>query len=119
MGTYLEHGEWAMPVYPSNISLVGSVPTPYIHDDRCDFRDVADVLERIYIMSPEERKQKGLAGREWVTSDEAMMSAKNMSKNVILSIDQTFENFTPRSRYDVIKVEDLPTKYVKHPMVYE
>jgi glycosyltransferase involved in cell wall biosynthesis len=119
MGTYLEHGEWAMPVYPSNISLVGSVPTPYIHDDRCDFRDVADVLERIYILSPEERKQKGLAGREWVTSDEAMMSAKNMSKNVILSIDQTFENFTPRSRYDVIKVEDLPTKYVKHPMVYE
>jgi glycosyltransferase involved in cell wall biosynthesis len=118
MGTYLEHGEWAMPVYPSNISLVGSVPTPYIHDDRCDFRDVADIIERVYIMSPEERNQKGLAGREWVLSDESMMSAKNMGRNLIKYVNQTFEQFVPRTKYDILKVQDLPKKYVKHPMVY-
>ena len=31
-GTYKEHGEWSIPIFPSNISLVGSVPTPYIFD---------------------------------------------------------------------------------------
>ena len=33
-GTYKKHGKWAFPVYPSNISIVGSPPTPYIFDDR-------------------------------------------------------------------------------------
>ena len=40
-GTYKECGEWAVPVFPSNISLVGSVPTPYIYDDRCAPEEVA------------------------------------------------------------------------------
>ena len=118
MGTHLEHGEWAVPVFPSNISLVGSVPTPYIHDDRCDFRDVANAIQEVYELSPEERKQKGQAGREWVLSEEAMMSAKNMGRNIIKYVDQTFEQFVPRSKYDILKVQDLPKKYVKHPMVY-
>lgn len=118
MGTHLEHGEWAVPVFPSNISLVGSVPTPYIHDDRCDFRDVANAIQEVYELSPEERKQKGQAGREWVLSEEAMMSAKNMGRNIIKYVDQTFEQFIPRSKYDILKVQDLPKKYVKHPMVY-
>jgi glycosyltransferase involved in cell wall biosynthesis len=118
MATYLEHGEWAVPVFPSNISLVGSVPTPYIHDDRCDFRDVASAIQEVYELSPEDRKRKGQAGREWVLSEEAMMSAKNMGRNLIKYVNQTFEQFVPRTKYDILKVQDLPKKYVKHPMVY-
>jgi glycosyltransferase involved in cell wall biosynthesis len=118
MATYLEHGEWVVPVFPSNISLVGSVPTPYIHDDRCDFRDVADAIQRVYELSSEERKQKGQAGREWVLSEEAMMSARNMGRNIIKYVDQTFEQFVPRTKYDILKIQDIPKKYVKHPMVY-
>lgn len=118
MGTYLEHGEWAVPVFPSNISLVGSVPTPYIHDDRCDFRDVANAIQEVYELSSEEREQKGQAGREWVLSDESMMSAKNMGRNLIKYVNQTFEQFVPRTKYDILKVQNLPKKYVKHPMVY-
>src|SRR5210317_1460012 len=30
--TFTEHGEWAEPVYPSNMSLMGSPQTPYIFD---------------------------------------------------------------------------------------
>lgn len=118
MATYLEHGEWAVPVFPSNISLVGSVPTPYIHDDRCDFRDVASAIQEVYELSPEDRKRKGQAGREWVLSEEAMMSAKNMGRNLIKYVNQTFEQFVPRTKYDILKIQDLPKKYVKHPMVY-
>ena len=118
MGTYKEHGEWAVPVFPSNISLVGSVPTPYIHDDRCDFRDVANAIEEVYSTSKEERDRKGLSGREWATSDEAMMTAANMGKNVIINANKALEQFVPRKRFDIFRVEDQPSKYVKHPMVY-
>jgi len=118
MRTYERHGQWAVPVFPSNISVVGSVPTPYIFDDRCDFRDVARAIREVYDMSPQERVIRGQAGREWVTSEEAMMSARNMGRNIIKYITQTFEQFTPRTKYDIIKVQDLPKKYVKHPVTY-
>ena len=118
MGTYKEHGNWAKPVFPSNISLVGSVPTPYIHDDRADFREVAEAIKEWYELGPEERAEAGKAAREWVTSDESGMSATAMGYNVAKYTNQVLDNFAPRSRYDLIKVEDLPSKYVKHPMVY-
>jgi glycosyltransferase involved in cell wall biosynthesis len=117
-GTYKKHGKWAIPVFPSNISLVGSVPTPYIFDDRCAPEDVAKAIQEAYSMSKEEREERGLAGREWVTSEEAMMSARNMGRNIIKYVDQTFEQFVPRTKYDILKIEDLKKKYVKHPVLY-
>ena len=118
MGTYKKHGEWAVPVFPSNISLVGSVPTPYIHDDRADFRDVAQAIKEVYELPKEERERKGLTGHDWVRSDEAKMTAAAMGANLSECMEETFKSFTPRSTYDLIKIEDLPKKYVKHAMVY-
>ena len=118
MGTYKKHGEWAVPVFPSNISLVGSVPTPYIYDDRCDFRDVAKAIEEVYNMPSEERTRRGLAGRTWAQSDEAMMTAANMGVNVINNVNKTLKQFVPRERFNILKIEAMPKKYVKHPIVY-
>lgn len=117
-GTYKEHGEWAVPVYPSNISMVGSVPTPYIFDDRCNPEDVAKAIQEVYNLPKEERDAKGLKAREWVTSDESGMSARMMCENVIDSVNETFEKFTPRSRFDVMKIEDRPKKYITHKLIY-
>jgi hypothetical protein len=118
MATYLEHGEWAVPVFPSNISLAGSVPTPYIFDDRCDFRDVAQAIKEVYELPKEERERRGMTGRDWATSDESGMSARMMCSNLIDSVEQCFENFTPRSQYDLIQIETLESKYVPHSIVY-
>jgi len=118
MGTYKEHGNWAKPVFPSNISLVGSVPTPYIHDDRCDFREVAEAIKYWYDQGEEGRAKAGQSARDWVTSDESGMSARRMCENVIESMDTAFDTFIPRPSYDLQKVEDLAPKYVEHPMVY-
>lgn len=117
-GTYKEHGEWAEPVFPSNMSLVGSIPTPYIFDDRADFRDIAKAIENVYNLPKEERRRRGQAGREWVTSEEAMMTADNMGRNVIEAIDTTITNFKPRKKFELVKVEDLPRKASRHKLVY-
>jgi len=113
-GKYKKCGEWAFPVFPTNMSLIGSVPTPYIFDDRADFRDTAKQIEVLYNLSKEERISKGKAAREWVTSDEARMTSKNMAINVINSIDKTLETFTPRPSYDFIQINELPAKQNKH-----
>jgi glycosyltransferase involved in cell wall biosynthesis len=115
-GRYKKCGEWAIPVFPSNISIQGSVPTPYIADDRVDFRDAAIAIRKVYDMPKEERENRGISGRNWVTSDESMMSATNMCKNIVEAIDQTVENFEPRERYNLLKVERNPIRTLKHPL---
>ena len=117
-GKYKQCGEWAIPVFPSNISIQGSVPTPYIYDDRADFRDATDAIMKVYEMGDEERKRRGKLAREWVTSDESMMSAENMSKNVIKHIDEVLANWKPRHKFELIKTESLKRKHIRHKLVY-
>jgi glycosyltransferase involved in cell wall biosynthesis len=117
-GTYKKHGEWAVPVFPTNSSIVGSIPTPYIFDDRCDFRDVAKAIKAVYDLDPQERAKKGNAGREWVLSQEAKMSAETMCQNVVECIDQTFETFEPRKSFELTKIEKLPRKKIVHKLTY-
>ena len=120
-GTYKEHGSWAFPVYPSNMSLVGSVPTPYIWDDRADFRDVAKQIEALYNLkmnNTEEYTKVSKEAREWATSDESMMSAKWMSKNVIDTVEETFATWKPKTKHQFIKIEKLPAKKLVHKLVY-
>ncbi len=102
-GRYRKHGEWVKPVFPSNRSLQGSIPTPYIFDDRVRFEDVADAIMYWYNMSREERKAHGLKGHEWMKSDESMMSARVMCERMVECIDTCFENWTPRKRFDIYK----------------
>ena len=117
-GTYRDCGEWAIPVYPSNISMVGSVPTPYIFDDRCSPEDVAKALEVAFNMGREERDRCGLKAREWVTSDESGMSARQMCENVIDAMNESFEKFVPRERFELHKITDRPKKRITHKLIY-
>jgi hypothetical protein len=57
----------------------------------------------------------GELAREWVTSDESMMTAANMCKNIIGGIDETFIKFQPRHLFELIQIETpkQPKHYVK------
>tara|TARA_B100000085_G_scaffold79715_1_gene71824 strand:+ start:491 stop:1870 length:1380 start_codon:yes stop_codon:yes gene_type:complete len=102
-GKYRECGEWAFPVFPSNISLQGSPPTPYIFDDRPSYEDAAEGLKHFYDMSEEKRKECGEKGVEFVQTEEIGMTAENMSKRFIKDMDTAFEKWTPRKRYTLYK----------------
>ena len=117
-GTYKKCGDWAVPVFPSSISIQGSVPTPYIFDDRVDFRDAADAIMKVYELGAEERKRRGDLAREWVTSEESKMSASNMSKNIINHVDTVLNNWVPRSKFELIKIEPLKRNHIRHKLVY-
>jgi len=116
-GTYKKCGEWAVPVFPSNIALAGSVPTPYIFDDRVSAEDVADALVKVYEMPKEERIARGEKGRVWATSEEAGFTGEHMSNSIIKYVDETIDTFTPRPSYDFIKIDKLPSKYVEHKII--
>ncbi len=99
----LTWGDWVKPVWPSNRSLAGSIPTPYIFDDRCRFDDVGENIKEWYDMSKEKRDECGKLGHEFVMSSDSMMSAKSMSQNFIDHMDTAFDKWKPRKRYSIFK----------------
>ena len=98
-GVYKEHGDWAFPVYPSNRSLQGSIPTPYIWDDRCKPEDAAVQLRKLYDMGRSERKRLGALGTEFCEKNQ--LTAKVMGQNFIKSMNGAFENWIPKKRYSL------------------
>lgn len=100
----LSHGEWAFPIWSSNMSLQGSVPTPYIFDDRVDYFDLADRLQDVYNITRQERKERGLLGREYALLETSGMSANNMANRVIYSINNCISNFKKRNNFTLTKV---------------
>ena len=61
---------------------------------------------KVYKLGPEERKRRGLEGRNWVLSDESGFTAKRMGQGFIDNIDKLLEEWKPQPRFSVIKVDD-------------
>jgi glycosyltransferase involved in cell wall biosynthesis len=117
-GTIKKHGEWAFPVYPSSRSMVGSPPTPYIWDDICRPEDAAEQIKAIYNLTPEERKAKGLKGREWATSDEAGFTSEHQGKRVIEAFDTLFATWKPREKFELINTNEVKDRVINHKLLY-
>jgi glycosyltransferase involved in cell wall biosynthesis len=116
LGKYKKCGDWAIPVFPAGISIQGSPPTPYISDDRVDFRDAAEALLKAYNLGKEERERRGELARKWVTSEEAKMTAKHMASTFVDTVNETLENWKPRKRYYIKKIESKKQKTLKYPI---
>jgi glycosyltransferase involved in cell wall biosynthesis len=98
-GKYKKHGEWAYAVFPSNRSLVGSPPTPYIFDDRCKFEDAAIGMKYWYDKTDDERTIAGQKGRDYLF--EVGMTARKMGLNFVDYINTSIEEWKPRKRFGI------------------
>jgi len=116
--TYTECGEWALPVFPSNLSLVGSPKTPYIYDDRCSSEEAALQIRAMYDMGDKERKRIGKMGMEWALGEEAGFTSEKMSSRVIEGMDELFKTFTPRSKFTFTSDKSENNKVLNHKLVY-
>jgi hypothetical protein len=102
-GRIRDHGEWCVPVFPSNRTLIGSPPTPYIFDDRCKWEDAGDAIRTVYDWGKDERKRRGLLGREWALG-EGGLSAENMCNLFDQYMTTAFEQWKPAERVKVVKL---------------
>lgn len=110
-GKYKKHGEWVYPVFPASISLQGSVPTPYIFDDRCSVADIVQAIKYWYDMDSAERTARGLKGREWALSDEASFTAVKMAYKFRQSVNTVLENWVAPPRFFLYNVEERVNKF--------
>ena len=117
-GTYKKHGEWALPIYPTNLSLVGSPKTPYIYDDKASFEDASNRIMELYKMGDKKRKEIGKSGMEWALSDEAGFTSEKMSGRIIEGIDELFDTWKPRAKFEFLKDTDYEPRVLKHEIIY-
>jgi glycosyltransferase involved in cell wall biosynthesis len=99
----LTHGEWVKPVWPRVQTMVGSIPTPYIIDDKVDVEEVADAIKYWYDTTPEQRTKAGLKGRKEFIG-EMGLSNTNMCKTLVDGIETTFKNWKPKKKSNVYKL---------------
>jgi len=97
------HGEWVKPVWPRVQTMVGSLPTPYIIDDKVDVHDVADAIRYWYDIHPEDRRERGLKGRDEFLGKMGLNS-ENMCKTLHDGIQTTFKNWKPKKKFNVYKL---------------
>jgi glycosyltransferase involved in cell wall biosynthesis len=117
-GKYKKHGEWAYPVFPTSRTLVGSPPTPYIWDDTCRPEDATKQIMAVYSLTKEERQAKGLKGREWATSEEAGFTSYHQAERVIDALNELFDTWEPREKYELINVNTYPDRVINHKLLY-
>jgi glycosyltransferase involved in cell wall biosynthesis len=116
-GRYKNHGCWAFPVFPTNRSIQGSPKTPYIWDDRCTAEDAATQISNVYTLGKEMRNELGKTGRHWAINDVGF-TAESMGEKAINAIDQLFNTWTPREKYELINVNDVKEDTIDHKFVY-
>lgn len=102
-GRLKDHGEWAVPVFPSNRTLIGSILTPFIFDDRCKWEDAGDAIRQVYDWGKDERKRRGLLGREWVLN-EGGLNAGNMCDLFDKHMTEAFKKWKPTERVKVVRL---------------
>ena len=95
-------GDWVKPIWPVR-STTGSVPTPYIFDDRVDFEDVAPLIMDWYKMGKEERTKAALKGRKHFLG-EGKLSREAMCQTLIDGMEGAFENWKPRKKYELYSI---------------
>ena len=113
-GTYRKHGEWVEPIFPASTTIIGSVPTPYIYEDRVNPEQIAQALLNVYNMSAQQRDANGLKGRQWAMGPEAGFTSEQMANRIIDACDESLAAFTPRPSYDVYLADDTNTTFVQH-----
>lgn len=95
-------GDWVKPIWPVR-STTGSVPTPYIFDDRIDFEDVSPLIMEFYQMGREERKAVGLKGRKHFLG-EGNLSKEAMCNALVEGMEGAFANWKPKQKFRLIEL---------------
>jgi glycosyltransferase involved in cell wall biosynthesis len=116
-GRYKNHGCWAFPVFPTNRSIQGSPKTPYIWDDRCTAEDASARIAEVYALDRTMRKELGKTGRSWAV-DEVGFTGEGMGAKAINAIDQLFNTWVPRKKYELINCNEVKEDIINHEFIY-
>ena len=97
------HGEWVKPVWSRVQTMTGSVPTPYIIDDKVDVTETSEAIRYWYDKGKKGRDKAGKAGRN-AFLNEIGLGVDNQNKCMADGIEKAIKNFKPKKRFNLYKL---------------
>ena len=86
-------------IEPAARAVIGSQDVPWIYEDRICKEDFIEALLKIYNMDPDERKELGKKGRDYMLKDYSMKDYKKQWIEVMDSVVEKYGSYETRKNY--------------------
>ena len=100
-GKFFNYGEWCKPIFPVAQEIIGSPATPYLFNDVIDHDGIKDALLYWYKVPREERKERGLKGREYCYKNN--MTTTALGELFTKEVADTIYNFKKHELFTLYK----------------
>tara|TARA_R110000765_G_scaffold376415_3_gene467176 strand:- start:739 stop:1083 length:345 start_codon:yes stop_codon:yes gene_type:complete len=94
---------FGIPLFPESKAVIGSQDVPYIYEDRLSEGQVVSALEKIFVMSREERRELGIKGREHVMENYNFETFNKQWINIMTEIYEEEGSWENRKKYNGIR----------------
>ena len=94
---------FGIPLFPESKAVIGSQDVPYIYEDRLSEGQVVSALEKMFIMTTEERRELGMKGREHVMKNYNFETFNKQWVDIMTEIHEQEGSWETRTNYNGIR----------------
>ncbi len=94
---------FGIPLFPESKAVIGSQDVPYIYEDRLSEGQVVSALEKMFVMTSEERQQLGMKGREHVMKNYNFETFNKQWVDIMTEIHEQEGSWETRTNYNGIR----------------
>jgi glycosyltransferase involved in cell wall biosynthesis len=94
---------FGIPLFPESKAVIGSQDVPYIYEDRLSEGQVVSALEKMFVMTSEERQQLGMNGREHVMENYNFETFNKQWVDIMTEIHEEEGSWETRTNYNGIR----------------
>tara|TARA_A100001515_G_scaffold77648_2_gene61658 strand:- start:90 stop:656 length:567 start_codon:yes stop_codon:yes gene_type:complete len=90
---------------PASKAIIGSQQVPYIYEDRLNKDDFINAITELYEMTPEARRELGIAGRSWAEDRFGFDKYIQTWDNLFMSVYNEKGSWEDRKGYNAYEVK--------------
>jgi glycosyltransferase involved in cell wall biosynthesis len=94
---------FGIPLIPESKAVIGSQDVPYIYEDRVSEGQVVSALEKMFVMTREERRELGMKGREHVMKNYNFDTFNKQWVDIMTEIHEQEGSWETRTNYNGIR----------------
>jgi glycosyltransferase involved in cell wall biosynthesis len=83
--------------------VIGSQDVPYIYEDRISEKQFVSALEKMFVMTREERREMGLNGREHVLKNYNFENFKKQWVDLMIKVHEEEGSWETRKNYNGVR----------------
>ena len=100
-------GPFGFPIYPTAKSVIGSQQVPYIYEDRISKEQLHAALDKMYVLSKEERYEMGMNGARHVEENYNFENFGKKWVDLMLKVHEEHGSWETRKNYNGITFKEI------------